>query len=294
MAKSIEFFSWLRLDGGYEWRTSSVLAPDNQTGLTDSEKHETRFLMPRTSEIARYSRYDPLAEYPTLYRDFAALDPTEEAYAKFASTYGDLGVGVMVMEDGPVAAWDPFCRWRTAHSNVRPVVDVLNAIEAEDSAALSKWFIRAPTGFRYEREDPTFGSALGWVTIQDELRPYVWRWVTEAPSNTEALLRIARAWVQDRINDALGGTRQVGTKASARVVFDSDREKMTIRVVPETLIGAIWFQCARVLALNPTFRSCAHCGKWFELSPDTRRRQSIYCSNRCKVAAYRAKKGGHK
>jgi hypothetical protein len=65
---------------------------------------------------------------------------------------------------------------------------------------------------------------------------------------------------------------------------------MTLRIVPETLIGAMWFQCARALTLNPSFRACRNCGKWFELSPDTRRKQSIYCSDRCKVAAYRAKK----
>jgi len=50
---------------------------------------------------------------------------------------------------------------------------------------------------------------------------------------------------------------------------------MTLRIVPETLLAALWFQCARVLTLNPTFRACMNCGKWFELLPDKRRKQAF-------------------
>jgi hypothetical protein len=60
--------------------------------------------------------------------------------------------------------------------------------------------------------------------------------------------------------------------------------------VPQTLLAAIWFQCARVLTDRPKFKQCEHCGKWFELSPDAHRRQSKYCDERCKVAAYRVRK----
>jgi hypothetical protein len=114
-------------------------------------------------------------------------------------------------------------------------------------------------------------------------------------ADAELLLRIAKGWAQKHINDELGGDKHPGTNSRARIVFDQDRESMTLRIVPETLLAALWFQCARVLTLNPTFRACMDCGKWFELLPDKRRKQAIYCTDRCKVAAYRHRKaaGSH-
>jgi hypothetical protein len=78
----------------------------------------------------------------------------------------------------------------------------------------------------------------------------------------------------------------------ARILLNHDRGDFTLHMVPNSLIGAMWLQCARVLTVNPTFKQCDYCQKWFELSPDARRRQSKYCSDRCKVAAYRRRRAG--
>jgi hypothetical protein len=57
-------------------------------------------------------------------------------------------------------------------------------------------------------------------------------------------------------------------------------------------LGAMWFQCARVLTENYTFRQCENCGKWYEVSADARKKRSKYCSDRCRVAGNRAKVAG--
>lgn len=287
MATGIDLFVWHRPDGGFEWQNGTPL--ENQTPLSEIDRKETRFLVPKPMEVPRHLRYAPLVKYPTLYREFAALKPTEDAYAQFASDYGELGVGVFIESQG-FAARDPFCRWRSGHAHIRAVADVLGAIQAGDTATLKQWFTLTKEGARYHRADPITWESMGWVTVQGELREYLWTWAMKADSDAEVLLRIAQGWAQEKINEALEGDKQPGTSSTARVVFDQDRGQMTLRIVPATLIGAMWFQCARVLTLNPTFRACRHCREWFELSPDKRRKQSIYCSDRCKVAAYRAKK----
>ncbi len=299
MAGGIDLFVWHRSEGGYAWQSGSVFVPDNQRGLSEVERLETRFLVANPMETPRHWRYNPLEKHPTLYREFAELEPTEEAYAGFANKYGDLGVGVFVESNQSPsevsvlgAVHDPFCRWRAAHAHIRAVADVLGAIQAEDVTALKQWFTVANNGARYHRKDHITWESFGWVTVAGELRDYLWTWAVKGNSDAEIMLRVARGWAQGQINEAIGGDKQPGTTSSARVVLDQDRGRMTMRIVPETLIGAMWFQCARVLTLNPVFRSCLHCQKWFELSPDTRRRQAIYCSDRCKVAAYRAKKPG--
>ena len=113
----------------------------------------------------------------------------------------------------------------------------------------------------------------------------------EGRTEEEQMIRFASGWAQEHINAAMsdsGAERQALT--SARVILNTDRNALRLHIIPDTLLAAMWLQCARVLTENPTFKVCGHCGKWFELAPDTKRRQSKYCEPRCKVAAYRIRK----
>jgi hypothetical protein len=61
-------------------------------------------------------------------------------------------------------------------------------------------------------------------------------------------------------------------------------------LVPETLIQAIWLQFALHAASNTKLLSCERCGKPFEVGTGTKRRITAkFCSNACKVAAYKAR-----
>ena len=96
MSNDIELFVWSRSGGGYTWQDRRIFAPDNQTGLSAEDRAETRFLVPNPMEVPHHWRYPPLRKNPTLYKEFASLEPTEEAYASFADQYGDLGLGVLI------------------------------------------------------------------------------------------------------------------------------------------------------------------------------------------------------
>ncbi len=115
----------------------------------------------------------------------------------------------------------------------------------------------------------------------------------KAASDDEAVVRVAQGWAQEKINKAMGDDEKA-TITSARIIFENDSgrdsDRMGLHITPRSLIGAMWLQCARILTLNPRFKSCEHCGKWFEISAEGRRGQSKYCSSRCKVAAYRSRK----
>jgi len=282
----LELFYWRRADDGYEWIDGKA---ETTEASDQALREETRFLAPRNLYTAKLWRYNPLVASPTLYREFASTPHTEEGYLSFANAYGDLGTGVLLNQSGPIVFYDPLYTWHLAHARVRPVVDVLNAIQSNDVATLRQWFTLMNNGARYRRDGPE-GISLATVTMTGGLREHLWTWATEAPSENEAILRIARGWAQGEINEGMEGKSQPESISSARVIFDVEKKSMTMRVTPHSLLGAIWLQCARMLTLNPAFRECAHCAKWFELSPDTRRRQSKYCSDRCKVAAYRRRK----
>ncbi len=62
---------------------------------------------------------------------------------------------------------------------------------------------------------------------------------------------------------------------------------MELGLVPETLRGALWFQFARTIAGNKHHFQCAYCERWIELAPGTMRRSRRFCSDACRVKAYR-------
>jgi hypothetical protein len=303
----LEFFFWPRpVDpaNGYAWESGKA-APffAKEPGLADAA--ETRFLRWLTS-APQVHRVNIIRTYPTLYRTFANLAPTEEAFLAFANEFGALGVDVL-LEDAyktsttkegkkvktlslgnPRNTGEPFWRWLQEQSKMRGITKVLTAIESSDTSALAQWFTITDS-------DVVFKDENRWAIVcssQHQLRPLIWGWVVNAPTSGEQLLRAARAWAQDEINEAMsGGGKPVQSLTSVRILLNTDRDVMRLHLVPDTLLAAMWLQCARVLTENVTFSDCQHCGKWFEVSPDQRRRNTKYCTDRCKVAAYRKRLG---
>jgi hypothetical protein len=285
MKADIDLFRWTRPVGGFEWIDAKAFPQRPENPLLEQE---TRFLAERHVDVPSYGQYNPLVSNPTLFKEFASLVPTEDGFMAFANEHGPLGVGALIAKEGPLETYEPLYRWRAAHLKMREVVDVLNAIDAKDVGTLQKWFTLTNNGARFVRDSDGI-SHWTWVTISGQLRSHIWEWAAAASTPDIAMLRVAQGWCQVEINEALdGGTND--THSALRVIFDGDKKEMTLRVCPTSLLAALWLQCARSLTMNPQFRTCNHCGRWFELSPDARRRQAIYCSPRCKVAAYRKRK----
>jgi hypothetical protein len=76
---------------------------------------------------------------------------------------------------------------------------------------------------------------------------------------------------------------------SLRLLIGSEADLLKLSLVPHNLQAAMWFQCVRVLG-ERIIRACEQCRTRFEVSPDSRRKQSKYCSDRCKVRAWRGRK----
>ena len=70
----------------------------------------------------------------------------------------------------------------------------------------------------------------------------------------------------------------------------NDRARTTLQVVPQSLIGAMWFQVAEQITDETDFRKCGHCPTWFPVGRGTgHKRTRIFCSTRCRVAWNRRK-----
>jgi hypothetical protein len=288
----LEQFVWYCAEGGYQWETLEPVPLRWRRGQPTELPLDTRYLVERKMAKPRYRRYNPFASEPTLYREFGRLERTEDAFAAFASSYGPLGGGdATVAHDGTVVPADPLSMWFEARQKIREVADVLDAIQGDDADTLSKWFRFEKDRIMYERHHDDTGHRAAVVAGGGFGKEWLVEWASEPNSPNEAIIRASKGWAQHTINEALRA-REIHQRSStsAQVLFNHERRDMTLHIVPSTLVAAMWLQCARVLTLNPQFKSCDHCGKWFELSPDARRKHTKYCQDKCKVAAYRVKK----
>jgi hypothetical protein len=96
-------------------------------------------------------------------------------------------------------------------------------------------------------------------------------------------LSLVLGWV----NEALEGD------TSPRLLYDAERGRPALRVVPRCLLTAMWLQLAEAVAGDKEYRACKECGKWFELNGkqgDRRTLRREFCSDRCKFKEYRRRK----
>jgi len=62
-----------------------------------------------------------------------------------------------------------------------------------------------------------------------------------------------------------------------------------LNVGPKNLCTAAWLQFANETTGRLDFRRCAKCGRWFPFSPQTAKREQIFCSQSCRSKSYRAR-----
>jgi hypothetical protein len=76
--------------------------------------------------------------------------------------------------------------------------------------------------------------------------------------------------------------------ATPRLLWDPQYGSLgaTLRIVPASLIAALWLQLATAIDGDKRYRQCDVCREWFELSGD-RRADARLCSNHCRSKAYR-------
>jgi hypothetical protein len=85
--------------------------------------------------------------------------------------------------------------------------------------------------------------------------------------------------------------KRLREETNVTLVYSHEEGRQRMYILPKNLIGAMWLQFAQAVDGNTTFRRCAHCGTWFEISPNSGfRTNRAYCTDPCKSKAYRKRK----
>ena len=95
------------------------------------------------------------------------------------------------------------------------------------------------------------------------------------------LVSAARYIVSDLVSEGLAG------RVSAQLGPRNGETVPAIRLVPDSLIGALWLQFAIAVDGNLDYKRCEECQMWIEIAPGAGRPDKSYCSDACRMRAYR-------
>ena len=173
--------------------------------------------------------YQPMHDYPAMFREFADVELSPEGVVSFANKYGS-----------PAGEF---------HRNY------------EGFPMTAAPLITFGEIYRGNELDSIYGHIQGMRT---------------------AVERHERGDIDDMIGSGWSIAR-------ARLKFDHipGRDAPNYFIQPESLNDAMWFQFARYKSAGMNIKKCAQCPTWFPFGTGTGRRKSaMYCSDRCRKAAY--------
>jgi hypothetical protein len=283
-------FRWRVAQSGYRWLESNLISQSRQARepfLTDGH--------PVGAGGFRVRPYHPLAMFPGLFRMFADTESSCDGIQAFADRFGSLGgdiAGSIPLYDQPrreavaVGIGEPLASWNEQILTMRLVVDLWEAARSGDVGRLEQviFWEKDGSGVRI-MSHPELPA--GQLPEPPALVEHAW--IASTHLGDEVLDRFVRGdlvkpalhYVQSVINKQLQG------RASPRLLWDANRERLGLYILPEGLIGALWLQFARAVERGSQFRQCVECGIWFELAPGTARADKLYCSTPCRTKAYR-------
>jgi hypothetical protein len=297
-------FLWHVPSSGFEWVVAESWVPTIPPFPASG-----RFLEPCGTWSMR--GYQPLTDEPALFRKFADVMPTETSIQVFATRYGGLGVVEFIcLPNGRPSHGEPFHLWVEEIRSLKAVLQLWDALTEKRYEDLAHWmylergpwdgpeewdFIIRYVPDRLPEDDPQVVH-MPLVRIP-ALVPGRWMWSagdTGRPSGDPTIREVSRnpqelalAYIRELINLRLRdytSTRLLDREASR------DGVPLGLSIVPTNLLGAIWLQCARAIEGVGRYQRCPRCQEWFAVPPKAMRENTNYCSTRCRVAAFRARR----
>ncbi len=249
------------------------LLPDPQFGVAMPQ-----WVIVEREPWGRRRRYDPMTEFPVLYRAFADLprdDP--DAIAQFASRFGSLDyIRPSKAVDGTTHSLEFGNAWASAITDMKLAVTLWDAIAAADVGGVSQFVRRVPVeGEASPRwsvasdQSSSAGKSPVLGHVQGVLPP--------DPTLTDEFAA-ASAWIRSRVN------RGMNERVRLELAVDHTSGKDVVRTMPSSLHGALWLQFAQVIVGQGEPRTCRGCGEWFFVDAKGRGRTSraLFCSKSCK------------
>lgn len=231
-------------------KPADLRGPDDKDGelcLTDG--------LPLESSGGSQISYEPLKKNRALFLEFATLEPTSEAVTRFANKYGLLGEDI----DEPVSLEGKGCREDGEGDPVKRWFEEIGSMkEAVDTWWSAKGLTQpGPGGEKAAEHEPDKHSMTA----------------------TKALAAGLRNILADRLSESV--------VLEPVIMPEWAKGLLGLCLRPSNLPAAMWLQFAIAVEEDKEFRQCSICDAWMEVTPESRRKDAKYCSNKCRTEAYR-------
>lgn len=242
--------------------------------------------------------YSPLESNPELFRTFGSLRENDEAdYAKFADTYGCLGIWshITTTEPNPRRGLGESLKaWHWNHRLMQALLSVYDAARRSRVNDLAEWLDIQPSKHRGpdvlsvepRRDSPAAlprNGVWGYGGLDLSVR------VVRASSQSERIKRIALRWVANAVNLQLAGATFDVSGVTARLSRISRNDDFGVQIVPASLLGAMWLQFANTIEGQLNYRRCKNvgCGRWMLVDPGGKRAHADFCGDNCRLRHWR-------
>jgi len=111
----------------------------------------------------------------------------------------------------------------------------------------------------------------------------------EMSNSTSDYSKLNRAVQKTLIDETLYDS-PTGVTVELRLKEDPLSGSARLSILPHTLLHALWVQLVLAIDGNVSLRACVQCRKWFTLEAGRGRSDKEYCSDACRMRAYRKRK----
>lgn len=281
-------FKWGPPELGFRW-VSGQEGASSRAGrfLVEVEPHDHEQQRRREAGQALLLRRprETLVDSPALFRELADLEASEDSIRAFAEEHGWLGIEDDFRQGYLVTKGESYDAWSKEIGDLRHAVELLDMLRKGNAQALHEWAV----------------VESGWPSLSRPLLGELWE-NAESPRRTEGLaaerceeIEGGSAEAKARLAIQLLANKRLRKHASAELIDRSDTSAgslprgLYLHLAPKDLLGAIWIQFAEALDGESEFRRCAHCKRWFAISPTARQRDSVYCGSPCRMRSYRGR-----
>ena len=285
---------WRVPEQRFRWADPAPYPPPHAERGDDPEASQRHLIPVGEWSRVRWRETLPLEEEPALFREFADLLPAldlvqakaEEAILDFANRHG-----AIVPED----QWRPFIAvgenpsyglnradWSEKITPIATAVALWDAVLAADIDALKTWFLLDGDAFLFNAEHRenwplhALFSRFGWEAVDVKLESL--RGLPESDRYLRVASGLARQIAHRSLEDE---------NVRPHLEEGPERDRLLMRLLPETLVGAMWIQFLEWVQGARSFMRCKQCARWFSISVDTKRADAAYCSAACRFRAYR-------
>jgi hypothetical protein len=257
--------------GGYRFvelqKAKGKVGKEGRYLIEQSEKYvQSRFSKSATISMVNLASVDFL--------QFIKIK-TQNDVVNFANEYGFLGglITESILDEKSQEEVDgeSLDRWFTEVRKLANAVEIRAAIQGDDKAWLSSKIL--------------LSKIQGKLICSLDLRPFpVGQKYIDAAEYQQIENGKYQSVANHFLNEAIN--TQLHSNLGAKVVLMGIDERK-LEITPSNLLSALWYKFA---IGREQYKRCSECASWFSPPLGRGRRDKLYCSNACKVKAYRSRK----